>query len=632
MSPMAYNRAHTVGRLQRAGRWLLGLLVFLGALLLSLDAWLTRSWESLSVDEVLYHLRAPVAGTDPTVVLGYCVRYLPFVVLACLVIHLLFGVTARRGAAGTVVATLLTLALALGMGGGALCHFAGFVGLTDYLSMRDEDFIGAHYTDPTAVQITFPEHKRNVIYLYLESMELTFADRAHGGAFATNLIPELCTLAAEGDSFAGTDAKLNGALVLPGTDWTVGAMFGQSTGVPLKLPFYGNNMGYELSSFFPGLTAFGDILQAEGYQQQLLIGSDADFGARREFFLEHGGFDVYDYNRARQEGFIPADYHVFWGFEDEKLFAKARESLLAMAADGRPFNLTMLTVDTHFEDGYVCRLCGTEHGDNQYANVMSCSSRQVYDFVRWVQRQDFYADTAIVICGDHTTMDKDFCQYVPRSYQRRTYTAILNAAAQPQQADEPRAYSTLDLFPTTLAAMGVHIQGDRLGLGTNLYARRPTIVEQYGADECTASLSRLSEFLNGYSEAHVTQDLVNRAAAGSRLTYEEGDRGVVGFVLDNISLLNPGVVEGGRLEVWDDRTGASTSHDLEFWYENPNNTNVYCLVERTSFWPDDLAHQHAIAYVRGDGLGETAFAAWPEPLDELQARVADGSLAADTAQ
>lgn len=41
----------------------------------------------------------------------------------------------------------------------------------------------------------------------------------------------------------------------------------------------------------------------------------------------------------------------------------------------------MLTVDTHFTDGYVCELCQNQY-DEQYSNVIACSSRQVSEF--WI--------------------------------------------------------------------------------------------------------------------------------------------------------------------------------------------------------------------------------------------------------
>ena len=83
-------------------------------------------------------------------------------------------------------------------------------------------------------------------------------------------------------------------------------------------------------------------------------------------------------------------HRVFWGFEDEKLFDYAKEDLTRIASSDEPFNYTLLTVDTHFEDGYVCDLCENEFGENQYANVFACSDRQVSEFVKWIQNQDFY--------------------------------------------------------------------------------------------------------------------------------------------------------------------------------------------------------------------------------------------------
>ncbi len=43
-----------------------------------------------------------------------------------------------------------------------------------------------------------------------------------------------------------------------------------------------------------------------------------------------------------------------------------------------------------------------------------------------------------------------------------------------------RTYTTFDNFPTTLAAMGVTIEGNRLGLGTNLFSSEQTLSERYG--------------------------------------------------------------------------------------------------------------------------------------------------------
>ena len=264
-------------------------------------------------------------------------------------------------------------------------------------------FIDDNYIDPSSVNITFPEQKRNLIYIFLESMETTYSDVDDGGAFDENVIPELTEIAQTNEDFSGADPKLNGGYSLAGTTWTMGAMFAQTSGLPLNISISANDMDTQ-DSFFPGVTTL--------------------------YFHEHGNYEMEDYSYAIENGLIPSDYKVWWGYEDQKLFEFAKEKLLQLSQGDEPFNLTMLTVDTHFEDGYVCEQCPTEY-DTQYSNVMACSSRQVGEFLKWIQQQDFYENTTIVISGDHPTMDSDYCAEIDQegNYDRRVFTAYINAAA-----------------------------------------------------------------------------------------------------------------------------------------------------------------------------------------------------------
>ena len=182
--------------------------------------------------------------------------------------------------------------------------------------------------------------------------------------------------------------------------------------------------------------------------------------------------------------------------EDKKLFDIAKDTLKEKAASDEPFNLTMLTVDTHFEDGYVCDECDDTFGENQYANVMACSSRRVAEFVKWVQSQDFYENTTIVISGDHLTMDSDFCEDVPDTYERKVFTTYINAPVQPTDTTKYREYSTFDQFPTTLAALGVSIEGNHLGLGTNLFSSEITLIEKYDKNVVDDELEKQSDFMD----------------------------------------------------------------------------------------------------------------------------------------
>ena len=471
------------------------ILALLASLLAFSAKWMFKTWTNLTMDELVYHLTAPLEGTNTDMIKDYCNECAvpAILILGCI----LFVIAANRKHVGILKKiAIVCFAGAVAVTGITVGVTWNGLDVSNYMKGQStySTFIDDNYIDPSSVNITFPEQKRNLIYIFLESMEMTYADKENGGAFKQNVIPELTQLAQENEDFSGKSNKLNGGYSMPGTTWTMGAMFGQTSGVPLNTSIDGNGMDTQ-DSFFPGITTLGDILQNEGYSQTLLIGSEATFGGRKLYFTDHGQYDIMDYDYAHDNGLIPEDYKVWWGYEDEKLFGFAKEKLLELAQQDNPFNLTMLTVDTHFEDGYVCDICPDTFGDNQYANVMACSSRQVKEFVDWVQQQDFAADTTIVISGDHPTMDSDFCEDVDKDYERRVYTTYINAGAE-KQTNKKRNYTTFDNFPTTLAAMGVEIEGDRLGLGTNLYSTQQTLTERFGIEKEEKELKRKSKLLN----------------------------------------------------------------------------------------------------------------------------------------
>jgi len=575
----------------------LGLLIIAScSILFFTEMWLFATWESLSVDEILYHLRTSLEGTNSSMISDYLLHYgtreLAIVVISGTA---LFLTRKRKAVYRMLMATLI--AISVGAVSYAVYDLDKQIGLIDYLQQPENedtvDFIESHYVDPSHVEIAFPEQKRNVIYLMLESMEVTYANVESGGAFERNVIPELTKLAQLNEDFSGTSTQLGGAACLPGCTWTMGAMFALTSGLPLKLPLSGNQLE-TADSFYPGITAMGDILADEGYTQELLIGSDAVFGGRELYFTQHGGFNMNDYVYAQETGLIPEGYKVFWGYEDTRLFDIAKRRLTELAAQDEPFNLTMLTVDTHFEDGYVCQLCGDEFGDNQYANVFACSSRQVSEFVRWIQEQDFYENTTIVLCGDHRTMDKDFVSWVDGSYRRRTYTCVINAAATPADPGRRREYSVFDLFPTTLAALGATIEGDRLGLGTNLYSDQDTLLETLG-EELRKGLSGPSALMDALGQFSVDEDALAASSTAARLVAAEDDDGRLSFSLSGVSL-STWYVTGAALELTDDRTGETVRLEMEVIPMEDKPASFWCHVT-TDYTPEDLGHLSCTALI-----------------------------------
>ena len=474
----------------------------LGFILYNLGNWVLDTWGLLSIDEIIFHLKVPLDGTNSDVVLDGINACVPLAVLVLfLSIFLIIGLRNKHGKC--MIALFLVAVIACGSAGRAAYEVYDELDVKEYLvsQKKESHFIEQNYVDPRTTKITFPEQKRNLIYIYLESMESTYASKEDGGGMDFNCIPELTTLAEENTNFSNSD-KLGGGYPAYGGTWTMAGIFSQTSGIPIKNSEQTDDVNATLaeqSSFSSQARNLEDILADEGYNQCFMIGSDATFGGRRAYFESHGKgqTEICDYNTAKENGQIPEDYYVWWGYEDQKLFANAQEKLTELSSKDEPFNFTMLTVDTHFEDGYVCEQCQNEFGDNQYANVMACSSRQVDAFVKWIQQQPFYENTTIVISGDHFTMDSDFCNDVSEDYERSVYNVFINLPEGLDTSFEKthnREFATLDMFPTTLAAMEVTIEGDRLALGVNLFSDEQTLTEQYGRKGLDKELMKKSKF------------------------------------------------------------------------------------------------------------------------------------------
>ena len=358
---------------------------------------------------------------------------------------------------------------------------------------RKTNFFEVYYTDPKNIKLTAPKEKRNLIYIYVESLETSLFSNKNGGNFNDSVIPNLEKIAKNNINFS-TNKKLGGAYSGFGASWTVAAMVASTSGVPLKVPVDGNMYsGY--GEFLPGVYSLGEVLKDNGYKNYLMIGSDANFGGRKDYFTYHGNYEIMDYKYAKEKGYIDDGYYVWWGYEDSKLFEYAKKELSLIADNDEPFNFTMLTADTHFTDGYVDKSCDYIY-DYKYLNSYHCSDNMIGEFINWIKSQDFYKDTTIIITGDHLSMQANISNmFDSNDYDRSVYNVYINSVANTKNTKN-RVFTTFDFYPTTLASLGFDIDGNRLGLGTNLFSKRQTLAEELSLDELNDELSKNSKYYN----------------------------------------------------------------------------------------------------------------------------------------
>lgn len=485
------------------------ILFTLGALFYFGTVWGKGSYGDVSADQLLINLISPAGGAEDNVYIegieGPVFNIMLATSVFCLFVFSNFKIkySLKQKTAiifNDLVHRIISLVLALAVFvGGAVYGYQEFnLKQLYYAYFTDSDFIEINYADPRETKITFPEQKRNIIHIYLESMENSYLSKDLGGYMEMNLMPELTELSYEGVTFSDTSNRFGGPLTATGTQWSVASMVNMTTGLPMKVPAEPNAYG-TADSFLPGAYTFGEILRDAGYEQTVMIGSDANFGGLTYFFTNHGEYKIMDYRYAIKNGLIPEDYKVWWGFEDDKLYEFAKEEITRLYETGKPFNFTMETADTHRPGGYLSENAPTPY-DDHYANAIAYSSEQTVEFVKWIQQQPFYENTTVVLIGDHLSMDTDFFEDFDSNYKRTQFNLILNAA--PEVADTKsdrfvnRQYANFDMFPTILASMGVEIKGDRLGIGTNLFSDKDTIFEEYGTDKVNMELEKKSDFYN----------------------------------------------------------------------------------------------------------------------------------------
>ena len=90
-------------------------------------------------------------------------------------------------------------------------------------------------------------------------------------------------------------------------------------------------------------------------------------------------------------------------------------------------------------------------------------------------------------------MQSNFYKDIDKNYDRVIYNAIINSRVNSVHSKN-RNFGAMDMFPTTLAALGVKIEGERLGLGTNLYSNKKTLIEELGYDYFNDELAKKSKF------------------------------------------------------------------------------------------------------------------------------------------
>lgn len=358
------------------------------------------------------------------------------------------------------------------------CFFNNAAFAAIFQKPTDSPLYKHHYTFPDSVAIAFPQDKRNLIVILMESMETNYRE----------FTPEIDSLEKQNLSF------MPGGVSVAGTGWTMSAITAKTCGIPLNLPLGMNENDNGIQSFLPKAKCLTDILTEKGYQIFFAQGSDSHFAQTNDFLNRHGKVQIHDFNYYEQRGTISAQNHGPWGINDHTLYSFVTKELSTITAYGNnvPFVYFITTIDTHQPNGYLCNFCPRQpqKEEDLYPIVLNCASRQISNFLNWAKKQNWYSSTTIVIMGDHISEELSKKVGIPKHSELYWTDIFINSTQKTNNT--ARKFTSFDMYPTILEAMGAKIEGRKLGLGVSLFSNQPTLLELYGRKDLDNMLRQKS--------------------------------------------------------------------------------------------------------------------------------------------
>ncbi|NTU68622.1 MAG: sulfatase-like hydrolase/transferase [Chlorobiaceae bacterium] len=452
------------------------ILFYLGGVLMLLPFWILGTFgNNVSVEQILFHVMSgleAVEATDRTLKVSFVQHVLAVPLIFPLTAAIIPVIASRfaKQRAGDVEKLLgATCILLLLAGSGTFIHK---LHIFQYITSRfGRDIFSGLYADPGKQHLKVPDRKKNMVLIYVESLESDLSDLRPGHRDAISEI----------DDLPGRQVKE--FFQAPGTGWSIAGIISSQAGVPLK-PFYynlkeeGNFMGnFDRNGFCPSLVCLSDILARYGYTQYFLTGPDLKFADMDKFFSSHH----YDYPIGSAEWLkrgVDKALFTSWGegLQDDSLLDEAYKIITAERAKKHPFVVSLLTIDTHFPDGFPSPRCSSEEAQSSFVGAFRYTSKRLASMVGKLIADGALEDTDIIIMGDHLFMASDEQVRDNFSSDRRVYFKMITAENRKPNRDRMTHF---DIAPTILDLLGMRKNPDEhFGLGISLFSKIQP--EQYG--------------------------------------------------------------------------------------------------------------------------------------------------------
>ena len=283
------------------------------------------------------------------------------------------------------------------------------------------------------------QKKKSLVLIYLESFE-----KWHYYQYAERLKN------IKSKNFVNVDQVM-------GTNWTIAWMVWSQCWVPLVWSLTQGNT----KNFLTRIDCMWDILRAYWYTNHYIAWADIDFANKGNFYRYHGYKQVKWYKELWES----LDHD--WWIHDEKLFNILYLEFLKLSEKWEPFNLTTLTLDTHWNNWELSPSCSEKYWDIRDAYV--CTDKIVSEFIEKIQRSQYWENTQIVVMSDHLAMNHNDTVKGMWEYRKELFLVVW------EDWLEERHMSIMDTGTTILQYLWIN---RRIWLGVGAYEGSSNFVER----------------------------------------------------------------------------------------------------------------------------------------------------------
>jgi phosphoglycerol transferase MdoB-like AlkP superfamily enzyme len=138
------------------------------------------------------------------------------------------------------------------------------------------------------------------------------------------------------------------------------------------------------------------VLRRDGYQTLFVYGGRGVFDGMRSFALRNG------YDRfVEQKDFPKPTFATIWGVCDEDIYARAVAEFRALAASGKPFLGTVLSVSNHKPYTYPKGRIAENPDARRRKHAVKYSDYALGQFFKAARAEPFWTNTVFVVVADH---------------------------------------------------------------------------------------------------------------------------------------------------------------------------------------------------------------------------------------